>query len=357
MSDIQSRFKAAASSLLKQHKKLTISHYNRQVTINDTTRFQQLIQQNNFARELFGLSNRLCTVYENSNWHSIVLEVLDLEVIYSNVDSEVAKIGDKDDKDEQYSDILVKELLRYFKQDFFKWLDKPDCPKCGQGSNQNMSSNGVQRPNQEEAQHQCGAVEIYRCNNCGTESRFPRYNDPIKLLETRVGRCGEWCNLFTLILKSFGLEARYIWNREDHVWCEYYSNYLKRWVHLDSCEQSFDQPYIYSKNWNKKMSYCIAFSRYGVQDVSKRYILQNQLPRDTISEDSLLFFCNFITKKLRISLSNDELYQLLCRDEAERLSWVTQTKNLTSDKTSEEAFKGRSSGSKEWKKERGEDGS
>lgn len=29
-------------------------------------------------------------------------------------------------------------------------------------------------------------VEIYKCQKCDTNVRFPRYNDPVKLLETRL---------------------------------------------------------------------------------------------------------------------------------------------------------------------------
>ncbi|SCU91924.1 LAMI_0E07932g1_1 [Lachancea mirantina] len=333
MKDIALRF-------LRQYKDRVVSRFRQN---SDDHRFSQIINSNHFAGQICGLSQDLCLRYENDEWQSRVFEVIDVDLIYDNVD---ALGGDE----MSYTDNLVKELLRYFKQDFFKWCNKPDCETCQSSEGQNNV--GTEGPNPDESLFRCGVVEIYKCNNCGTTTRFPRYNDPVKLLETRTGRCGEWCNLFMLFLKSFGIESRYIWNREDHVWCEIYSNKLNRWVHVDSCEQSFDQPYIYSKNWNKKMSYVFALGKDGVSDVSKRYILQNDLPRDQMSEDDLDLVMKTLTKKLRSHLNDDQIYQLSCRDEREQLEWLDP--KLSS--TTQTSRVGRESGSVEWKKLRGEDG-
>jgi peptide-N4-(N-acetyl-beta-glucosaminyl)asparagine amidase len=79
------------------------------------------------------------------------------------------------------------------------------------------------------------------CKPC----RFARYNDPSILLQTRRGRCGEWANCFVLCCRALGLDARYILDFTDHVWAEYYSAQLGRWVHLDPCEAAYDQPLLY----------------------------------------------------------------------------------------------------------------
>ncbi|GAV55318.1 hypothetical protein ZYGR_0AS06420 [Zygosaccharomyces rouxii] len=346
----ESVYERASTMFLKRYKDYVIGKYRQ---VSDVHRFHELLRLNGFARELYGLSRRLCTIYENPDWHSKVLDILDLELIYGNVERMPKKVED------EYTDNLVKELLRYFKNDFFQWCNQPNCDKCGPGSSKYQNTVSVVGPNEEEAKYDCHVVELYKCNVCGTETRFPRYNDPAKLLETRKGRCGEWANLFTLILKSFGLEARYVWNREDHVWNEYYSPFLKKWVHLDSCEQSFDQPYIYAVNWNKSMSYCIAYSNDTVIDVSKRYIIKNQLPRDQIKENDLQFFCYYVTKQLRSSLRDNEIYNLDCRDNLEKLEWALKPSSSDEKETPTNAGNpgaGRESGSAEWKQQRGEDG-
>jgi len=122
-----------------------------------------------------------------------------------------------------------------------------------------------------EKQYGAGGAEVAQCSTCGMQTRFPRYNDPAKLLETRNGRCGEWANCFTLICRALGYEARHIHDWTDHVWTEIYSDSLQRWVHLDSCEAALDTPLVYEKGWGKKLTYCLAFARDHARDVTRRY--------------------------------------------------------------------------------------
>jgi peptide-N4-(N-acetyl-beta-glucosaminyl)asparagine amidase len=44
---------------------------------------------------------------------------------------------------------------------------------------------GVAAPSAQEAAHGAGRTELHRCALCASTTRFPRYNDVQKLLETR----------------------------------------------------------------------------------------------------------------------------------------------------------------------------
>ncbi|KAH3902229.1 related to Peptide-N(4)-(N-acetyl-beta-glucosaminyl)asparagine amidase [Saccharomycodes ludwigii] len=354
-------FNNIANQLIEKYKNLKISQYKNQPSLQDANKMQQLLQNNVFARQIVGLSQSLCLKYDrNPDWYSIVMDTIDLSKIYSNVENipQESQSSGETKEDLDYEATLVKELLRYFKEDFFTWCDKPICLTCGTKEHQVFKCTKSPNNLEKSGDPGCSVVEVYECNVCHGLTRFPRYNNPIKLLETRTGRCGEWCNLFMLFLKSFGLKSRYIWNKEDHVWCEYYSDKEKRWIHLDPCEKSYDEPFIYSRNWNKKMSYVFAFGNDGVVDVSKRYIVEskNQLPRKDIDETDLKFLFQQLTKSLRRGLNDEELYRLGCRDELEKLELGGYSRTTEKNTTSTTDTVGRISGSADWKSSRGEDG-
>ena len=313
----------------------------------------------NFINMITNLKNEHCYIYyNNDNLEALVLETLNLPMIYDNVDTKINEVGTEN---ADYEEILVKELLRYFKDDFFKWVNQPDCSKCGKNDGNQRFLRG-ERANWEEKENdpRCGNVEVYQCNSCGNVTRFPRYNNPEMLLKTRSGRCGEWAAMFTYILVSFQLRARYVWNKEDHVWCEYYNQKQKRWIHLDSCEKAYDEPFIYAKNWNKKMSYAIAFGNTGIIDVSKKYVdnvnINNKLDRKSMKNDEeMLKLLTALNNEIRQSFPPDEKFNLHKEDELEYIAMNHPNYQPTKTTTGNNAV-GRQSGSAEWVGSRGEGG-
>lgn len=80
-----------------------------------------------------------------------------------------------------------------------KWVDPVMCDNCESPCNRRESA----EPYPFEKARAAGRVETYVCREegCGGGARFPRYNDPAMLLQTRTGRCGEY-----LLLQFRGYE-------------------------------------------------------------------------------------------------------------------------------------------------------
>ncbi|KAM4539534.1 peptide-N(4)-(N-acetyl-beta-glucosaminyl)asparagine amidase isoform 2-T2 [Odontesthes bonariensis] len=244
-------------------------------------------------------------------------------------------------------DFLVLELLRWFKQDFFSWVDCLPCSQCG-GLTQHDSSLS---PSADDLRWGAQRVENHYCQSCQLSTRFPRYNNPEKLLETRRGRCGEWANCFTLCCRALGLEARYIWDSTDHVWTEIYSVSQHRWLHCDSCENVCDKPLLYEVGWGKKLAYVLAFSKDQVVDVTWRYSCKHPevLSRRTrVQEAWLLHTINGLNASRQQLLSPDRMKELTERLLVELVEFISPKKPKPGE------LGGRNSGSLAWRMARGE---
>lgn len=115
---------------------------------------------------------------------------------------------DESIKDPCFKDWLLVELVKWFNEKFFTWVDALPCKICGNCADRAHSTyveNGVR-------------VEVSSC--CNTPTKFHRYNDVVQLLQTRRGRCGEYANCFTFLCRCLDYDARLVHANFDHVWTE-----------------------------------------------------------------------------------------------------------------------------------------
>ena len=163
-------------------------------------------------------------------------------------------------------DDKVKELAKWFKEQFHFVHDLP-CHVCGKKT----QPKGKQPPTLSEFKHLASNVEIFYCPSCGAVTRFPRYNDVNKIIETRMGRCGEFSIAFAAMLKALSLDVRLVNDFNDHIWVEFWSDEKQRYVHVDPCENIVDAPLVYETGWKKAVSWVVAVGEDQCQDVTKKY--------------------------------------------------------------------------------------
>ena len=276
---------------------------------------------------------------------------------------EIIPIRTEGSTSEQY----VKALLKWFKKDYFTWCNKPKCPKCGQNDKNLQLKLLVGKPNESELKYLAYKTEIYFCNDCQIEVRFPRCNNPIILLETKTGRCSEWSNLFGAILYTCGFKVRLINNFEDHVWNEFYNEEEQRWVHIDSCEEAYDTPLLYEQGWGRVMTFILGMSDDGLVEVTPRYVKDWKIISERRSEKMEIKLSNIledVNKKILLGISPEEKINIENRRKNEIKSFEEKIKkdmseniddkNNKNEEIKDEEKKGRQSGSLEWRKNRGE---
>lgn len=238
-----------------------------------------------------------------------------------------------------YEMSVFTELVTWFKRDYFEWYDKPFCEDCNTLCVFVRCDIGI-KPGVD-------CVEVYGCPLCGLTAVFNRYNNTRDLLRSRKGRCHEHSQAFALFVKSLKYDARVVLDITDHVWIEIYSDLQKRWIHCDPSEGVLDKPLMYEKGWNKNLWYIIAFGDTGFQEVTWRYTTDHEYikrRRDTAFD---MEYLKSYKEHLALVLSRctkDRKKYLLNRIIQELIELWLVIPHPDSPR-----YKGRQSGSTEWR--------
>uniref|UniRef100_A0A8D9A6F6 Peptide-N(4)-(N-acetyl-beta-glucosaminyl)asparagine amidase n=1 Tax=Cacopsylla melanoneura TaxID=428564 RepID=A0A8D9A6F6_9HEMI len=311
--------------------------------------------QNQILADLYALSSKVLQ-YENKSLQERAKKLIPLEKITLQteqaqrvIQTEIKKKQLAKENETHVAELFVFYLMKWFKEEFFTWVDKLDCELC---NGPTVSKAQTYHPLSRER------IEIFYCVECCVETRFQRFNTISDLLDSRRGRCGEWANCFTFLCRVLGYQARYIHDLTDHAWTEIYSPSQQRWIHCDPCEVKMDSPLLYEKGWGKKLTYVLAASCEEVQDVTWRYtgdFTSTLQRRHLVSEVELIRTILEINKTRQASLSPPRRHWLLQQSVAELAQFLTPPSGQDSDGSGSE-YGGRISGSLQWRMERGETG-
>ncbi|VDK41138.1 unnamed protein product, partial [Gongylonema pulchrum] len=160
-----------------------------------------------------------------------------------------------------------------------------------------------------------------------------------------------------LFCRAVGLEVRLVYDVTDHVWCEIWSSDLDRWIHCDPCENVIDTPLLYERGWGKKLSYVVALGLDHITDVTWRYTydhMETVARRKSCREAVLRDFVKEQNIVLGRIVTDERRKELERRCLKELIEFLSPNMQVREGSGVEE--QGRTTGSEEWRKQRGEAG-
>lgn len=172
----------------------------------------------------------------------------------------------------------MQGFLDWFRSVFPYYYD--NCVACGRFSREiHRAFLGASHPSGAEASAgRASKCEFFHCPECGSVTRFPRFNAAGPICENRRGRCGEYSLLLFRMLRVLGhAGVRYVVDCDNgHVWVEVRQDATDdggdrdggganatgaknwRWMHLDPCEAAVDKKLLYQE-WGRNIKSVFAF--------------------------------------------------------------------------------------------------
>ena len=101
-----------------------------------------------------------------------------------------------------------------------------------------------------------------------------RNTDPLKILDSGKGKCGEFAILYAALCKSQGYDCRIVVNIfGDHEWTQVKVG--NQWIHFDPSlsvdDSRITDPYTYERDWKSPPILALAFNNDSVTDVTSTY--------------------------------------------------------------------------------------
>ena len=204
----------------------------------------------------------------------------------------------------------LKKIFDWFCNSYFHYFQTPKCHNCGQETMKQGTSPVIPSELEGLPTH----AEIFCCPSCGAHVRFPRYTNPLYLLNNPYGDSAEGSIILLTIYKCLGYTARFVCAFMPHSWIEVYSEESKRYIPVDIIAKTFDCPLVYQASYKFEINWVVGVTSYEYVDVTERYVLDKDDLQDRRDSDEA---SQWITKVL--AFKNTVFLSLLSQSERTKI--------------------------------------